>query len=199
MTTAPDASQQCRRGARLRQRLRPGPRRGKGIARDIDPVEIAVVLGAVLQMVDHLKRGAERVIGGPDRPRLAMDVEDEAADRVYIPRDAFAAAGTGPEALAEPRASPALLACILGLAQRTAGLLEEARPFARRIGDTRLALEVAVIHRLAQRLTRGLMKRDPLSERVHLSATESAPLALAAMGRTILGRLFRRPALERAS
>jgi hydroxysqualene synthase len=153
-----------------------------GEPRSIWPANDA--LCAALQVINHLQD-------------CAKDYRD--LDRVYIPRDAFAAAGTGPEALAAPRASPALLACIRGLAERTAGLLEEARPFARRIGDTRLALEVAVIHRLAQRLTGGLMKRDPLSERVHLSATESAPLALAAMGRTILGRLFRRPALERAS
>ena len=153
-----------------------------GEPRSIWPANDA--LCAALQVINHLQD-------------CAKDYRD--LDRVYIPRDAFTAAGTGPEALAEPRASPALLACIRGLAERTAGLLEEARPFARSIGDTRLALEVAVIHRLAQRLTGGLMKRDPLSERVHLSGTESAPLALAAMGRTILGRLFRRPALERAS
>ena len=153
-----------------------------GEPRSIWPANDA--LCAALQVINHLQD-------------CAKDYRD--LDRVYIPRDAFAAAGTGPEALAEPCASPALLACIRGLAQRTAGLLEEARPFARKIGDTRLALEVAVIHRLAQRLTQGLMKRDPLSERVHLSGAESAPLALAAMGQAILGRLFRRPALERVS
>ena len=141
-------------------------------------------LCAALQVINHLQD-------------CAKDYRD--LDRVYIPRDAFAAAGTGPEALAAPRASPELLACIRRLAERTAGLLEEARPFARSIADTRLALEVAVIHRLAQRLTQGLMTRDPLSERVHLSGAESAPLALAAMGQAILGRLFRRPALERVS
>ena len=153
-----------------------------GEPRSIWPANDA--LCAALQVINHLQD-------------CAKDYRD--LDRVYIPRDAFAAAGTGPEALAEPSASPALLACIRGLAERTAGLLEEARPFARRIGDTRLALEVAVIHRLAERLTGDLMKRDPLSERVHLSGTESAPLAVLAMGQAILGRFFRRPTLERVS
>jgi len=141
-------------------------------------------LCAALQVINHLQD-------------CAKDYRD--LDRVYIPHDAFAAAGTGPEALAAPRASEALLACIRGLAARTADLLEEARPFARQIADTRLALEVAVIHRLASRLTDWLTKRDPLSERVHLSGTEAAPLALAAMGQTLLGRLVRRPAVGRES
>jgi hydroxysqualene synthase len=141
-------------------------------------------LCAALQVINHLQD-------------CARDYRD--LDRVYIPGDAFAAAGTGPEALAAPRASAALLACIRGLAARTAGLLEEARPFAGQIADTRLALEVAVIHRLALRLTRGLTARDPLSERVHLSGAESAPLVLAAMGRTMLARLLRRPAARRRS
>lgn len=141
-------------------------------------------LCAALQVINHLQD-------------CAKDYRD--LDRVYIPHDAFAAAGTGPEALAAPRASDALLACIRDLAARTADLLEEARPFARQIADTRLALEVAVIHRLASRLTDWLTTRDPLSERVHLSGSQAAPLALAAMGQTLLGRLVRRPAVGRES
>ena len=37
------------------------------------------------------------------------------------------------------------------------------------INDWRLGLEVSVINTLAHRLTRILMARDPLSERVHLA------------------------------
>lgn len=141
-------------------------------------------LCAALQVINHLQD-------------CAKDYRD--LDRVYIPRDAFAAVGTGPEALAAPRASAELLACIRSLAARTASLLEEARPFARQIADTRLALEVAVIHRLAGRLTDWLTRRDPLSERVHLSGGEAAPLALAAIGQALLGRLVRRPPVRRES
>jgi hypothetical protein len=89
-----------------------------------------------------------------------------------------------------------LLACIRDLAARTAVLLEEAAPFALQIADRRLALEVSVIHRLAARLTAGLAQRDPLSERVHLSGLESAPLALLAMGQTLVSRLIHRPAVK---
>ena len=40
-----------------------------------------MILGAVLQMIDHLQGGAQRVVGGPQRRRLAVHVEHEASDR----------------------------------------------------------------------------------------------------------------------
>jgi squalene synthase HpnC len=89
-------------------------------------------------------------------------------DRVYIPLDAFAGAGTAVEALGAAQAAPALRACVHRLAQRTGRLLRESSPFSSQIDDTRLALEVAVIQRLAERLVVLLARRDPLSERVHL-------------------------------
>ena len=39
-----------------------------------------VILSAILQVVDDLQRGAERVIGGPSRAALAVNVEHEASD-----------------------------------------------------------------------------------------------------------------------
>ena len=57
------------------------PARGERVLRNIDAVEIAIVVLAVLQMIDDLQRGAQRVVGRPDRAALAMDVADEAADR----------------------------------------------------------------------------------------------------------------------
>ena len=150
-----------------------------GEARSTWPASDA--LCAALQVINHLQD-------------CGKDYRD--LDRVYIPRDAFVAAGTGPEALAAPRASKELLACIRDLAARTALLLDEAALFALQITDRRLALEVSVIHRLAARLTAGLAQRDPLSERVHLSGLESAPLALLAMGQTLVSRLIHRPAVK---
>ena len=47
-----------------------------------------------------------------------------ALDRVYIPLDALAAAGSSVEALDAPRATPQLLACLHGLADRTGVMLE---------------------------------------------------------------------------
>ena len=67
-------------------------------------------------------------------------------NRVYIPVDALAAAGAAPEELGASRASPKLLRCIHDLAARNACLLAEGEPFSAQIENTRLALEVAVIH-----------------------------------------------------
>jgi len=90
-------------------------------------------------------------------------------NRVYIPLDAFAASGAAVEDLSKDRAPPALLACIHRLAARNAVLLAESDPFAAQIENTRLALEVSVIHTYARRIVAMLQARDPLSERVHLS------------------------------
>jgi len=89
-------------------------------------------------------------------------------NRVYIPQEALAACGATVEALGEPRASPALLACLHRLAERTERLLNESDAFPLLINDARLGLEISVINTLAHRLTRILMARDPLSEPVHL-------------------------------
>jgi len=113
-------------------------------------------------------------------------------DRVYIPLDALAAGGVGVEALGAPRASPALLACLHKLAERTERLLSESDVFAGLINDTRLALEVAVINSLAHRLTRLLMARDPLSERVHLQLPAVAGLTMVGILRGAARRLGRR-------
>ena len=90
-------------------------------------------------------------------------------NRVYVPQDALAAAGVTVEALGEPRASPALLACLHRLANKTELLLRQADVFPSLVADRRLGLEIAVIVRLAHHLTGVLMQRDPLSERVHVS------------------------------
>jgi squalene synthase HpnC len=120
-------------------------------------------LCAALQIINHLQDC------GKDYRNL---------DRVYIPLDAFAAAGAGVEALGAACASPALLACMHGLARRTGDLLRESRAFSASIDDTRLALEVAVIQRLAQRLLGLLSRRDPLCARVHLGKAGVAGFGL---------------------
>jgi hydroxysqualene synthase len=62
------------------------------------------------------------------------------------------------------------------------------------IGDLRLALEVAVIQKLAVNLVGRLMRRDPLSERVHHNAAEVSCLAAAAIVTALPRRAARRPA-----
>jgi phytoene/squalene synthetase len=102
-------------------------------------------------------------------------------DRVYVPLDALAAAGLGVAALGETHASPALLACLHKLADRTEQLLAQSDDFASLVADRRLGLEIAVIGRLAHQLTDVLKRRDPLSERVHLGKLAVASTSAAAI------------------
>jgi len=135
-------------------------------------------LCAALQIINHLQDC------GADYCNL---------DRVYVPLDALAASGATVEDLGGNASPPALRACLHNLAVRTAHLLDQSAPFAARIADFRLALEVAVIQRLARRLTAMLGRRDPLSERVHLKTPGVVAAGLlgvlaGAAGR--VGRLF---------
>jgi squalene synthase HpnC len=109
-------------------------------------------------------------------------------DRCYLPQDELAAAGTSVEALNDPTASSALRRVIADLARQTGGLLAQSAAFSSDIRDTRLALEVSVIQHLAEDLNRGLMRRDPLSERVHHSKSQAARLALSAVASFALHR-----------
>ena len=93
-------------------------------------------------------------------------------NRVYLPRDALAAAGASVEALGEGRASPQLLQCLHGLAVRTEALLDESKSLSAEVKDLRLGLEISVIQAFADRIVRLLKVRDPLSERVHLGPVE---------------------------
>lgn len=116
-------------------------------------------------------------------------------NRVYIPLDAFAATGAAPEQLGAGRASPQLLRCIHDLAARNEKLLRESDPFSGLIANTRLALEVSVIHTYARRIVALLQRRDPLSERVHLSKAQFALYGLGAILINSLRRIGRtRPA-----
>ncbi len=145
-----------------------------GEEQDIWPASDA--LCAALQVINHLQDC------GKDYRTL---------NRVYIPLDALAAANTAPEALGESKSSPALRGVIEGLARRNNGLLANASSFEGQIRDTRLALEVAVIQRLAESLNGRLLSRDPLSEPVHHSKPQALALALLTTARFLVRR--RRP------
>jgi squalene synthase HpnC len=133
-------------------------------------------LCAALQIVNHLQD-------------CAKDFRN--LNRVYIPLDAFAAAGIGPDALNSDRASPALMGLIAGMARKTSDLLVQSRSFAGQVRDHRLALEIKVIQTLAENLSRRLVRRDPLSERVHHSKSEALLLAISASVRFAAGRVAR--------
>ena len=96
------------------------------------------------------------------------------------------------EALGADKAAPALVEVISGLARKNAELLEVSRPFASRIRDGRLALEVDLIQTLADDLNTMLINRDPLSQSVHHSKMDVAALFVKRFPAFALMRL-RRP------
>jgi squalene synthase HpnC len=113
-----------------------------------------------------------------------------ALDRVYLPEDILTAHGAAVADLAAPAAPPGLAAALHEIATRTEALLTESALFARHIMDWRLGLEVAAIQRLAEVLNRGLMRRDPLSQPVHLGKRGFAAVALGGIVRGVAVRTF---------
>lgn len=135
-------------------------------------------LCAALQVINHLQDCAK---------------DHRALDRVYLPTDWLARNGASVADLAGPRSTPGLIATIRETAAAAAGLLATSAGFARQIRDTRLALEVAAIQRLAEVLAGRLARRDPLADSVHLSKAGAAAVALPAMAREGLARLLKSP------
>jgi len=138
-------------------------------------------LCAALQVINHLQDCAK---------------DYRALDRVYLPLDLLQAHGLGVAALASPRASPALRACLRSIVGRTTELLPEASKLPLAVKDARLGLETGIIVRLAHRLITLLMTRDPLSERVHLTRPGAALQAAQGVAATLAARLTQ-PCLRR--
>jgi squalene synthase HpnC len=130
-------------------------------------------LCAALQIINHLQDC------GLDYRRL---------DRVYIPLEAFARADARVESLNGRAADPALRRCFDEICPKIDDLLRKAEPLALAVNDLRLGLEIAVIQRLANVLSKRLSRRDPLSERVHLNAREAAATSIAAVVRSLSRR-----------
>lgn len=128
---------------------------------------------AALQIINHLQDCGK---------------DYRALGRVYLPADLMAKHGARVEDLAAPKATPALRAVIKDCALRTLALLEVGEDLPDHVADTRLALETAVVIALAKALVRGLMERDPLSERVHHGKLAFAGIALRAAGSALLRR-----------
>ncbi len=89
--------------------------------------------------------------------------------RVYLPADWMAEAGAVPEDLTSSRTSPQLRTVFNRMLDATDKLLIEAGGLPKGILNRRLALEAAVIIRIAQALCALLRQRDPLAQRVTLS------------------------------
>jgi squalene synthase HpnC len=128
----------------------------------------------------------------------AKDFRD--LNRVYLPRDALAAAGASVEELGAARSSPQLLQCLQALAVRTETLLDESKSLAPQVKDFRLGLEISVIQAFADKIVSMLKVRDPLSERVHLSKLELLVLSMGGIAGEIARRATgRRPMSKTAA
>ena len=130
-----------------------------------DPAGYAAsdALCSALQVINHLQDCAD---------------DYRALDRVYLPEDWLAEAGTSVTALDAPAASAGLRRVLDRCLEGTELLMVEARGLPGRLTSLRLAMESAVIVRLADRLSGELRRRDPLAERVVLSKTQVGFCAL---------------------
>ncbi|GJE40283.1 squalene synthase HpnC [Methylobacterium persicinum] len=131
---------------------------------------------AALQVINHLQD-------------CGKDFRD--LDRVYLPQDCLDRHGATIAMLGEAKAPPQLRAVFRELAGRCLDLLDEGAVLPDLIDDTRLSLEIAAIHRLAVVLSRGLLERDPLSEKVHHGKAAFALFALRGVAATLARRPFR--------
>ena len=121
-------------------------------------------------------------------------------NRVYLPRDALAAAGASVEELGAIRSSAPLLQCLHSLAARTEILLDEGKSLAAEVKDFRLGLEVSVIQAFADKIVSLLKVRDPLSETVHLGPTQLLVHSLGGMAGEMTRRAVgRRPVSKPAA
>ena len=127
----------------------------------------------VLQVLNHLQ-----------------DLKDDyrALDRVYLPQDWMAEAGATVEDIAADRASPALRRVIDRCLDGCEVMMAEARKLSSALDDRRLAMESAVIVRLADRLLKLLRRGDPIAGRVALTKRDFLCCGVRGMVAGLLGR-----------
>ncbi len=114
-----------------------------------------------------------------------QDCRDDflALDRVYLPGDAFEAAGIDVAELAKPAASLAMREVLDQTLDGVDALLRQAAALPRRLARQRLAAETAVVLEMANALSAALRRRDPLAGRVTLSRPRFALVSIMAIGR----------------
>jgi hydroxysqualene synthase len=136
-------------------------------------------LCAALQVINHLQDCGD-------------DYRD--LDRVYVPAPWLAAEGLDVDVLAARRSPQGLRRVLDRLLDGTDALLRRSAPMALAVRDRGLALEVAAIQALAERLAGELRHRDPLAERVKLGRVTMVGIGLRAAAAIALRRAFKRQA-----
>ena len=119
-----------------------------------------------------------------------QDCADDYAemDRVYLPQQWMRVAGAATEDLARPMTSPGLRRVMDQCLEGTEQLLREARRLPGVLHSRRLALESAVIVRIADRLALRLMREDPIATRVALSKPAALRCTVSGVLDVLLGR-----------
>ena len=121
-----------------------------------------------------------------------QDCQDDyrALDRVYLPLDWMGAQGIEMSALEEARSGPGLRRVLDRCLDGVAELMRAARELPAKLRSPRLAMESAIIVRLAERLTVLLRRGDPLAGRVALSRVDFLACGLHGAGGVLVQRGF---------
>jgi len=116
-------------------------------------------------------------------------------NRVYLPRNALAAAGATVEMLGQDKSPQPLLRCLHDLAKRTEKLLDQSQSLNAGVKDTRLGVEISVIQTYADKIVQLLKVRDPLSERVHLKPLQFLGYSISGIAAELTRRVLCRGAV----
>lgn len=119
-----------------------------------------------------------------------QDCKDDflALDRVYLPGDWLQAEGVHTGALAGDAASDGLLRVIRASARAADELLVGARLLPGELRSRQLAMETAVIIRIAQKLTARLLGEDPVAKRIALGRMQFIRCGISGVLDILLGR-----------
>ena len=135
--------------------------------------EFSDALCNALQVINHLQ-----------------DCKDDylALDRVYLPQRWLKAAGGKTEDLKAAAASPGLQKTILRCAADSRKLMETARKLPAHLKSRHLAMESAVIVKIADKLLDKLEREDPVAGRVELNKFQFFTCGVAGVFSVLLGR-----------
>ncbi len=118
-------------------------------------------------------------------------IDYESLNRVYLPQNWMAAAGVEVRALAGNRSTVSLRRVLDQCLDSTERLLVVASQLPAQFRNLRVAMEAAVIVRIARKLIAELRQRDPLAERVVLTKPQYAICAIRGVGCALYHRVFR--------
>lgn len=123
-----------------------------------------------------------------------QDCKDDylALDRVYLPREWMTTNGVTVDDLARDHAVPGMRAVLDATLEGVEELMKTARTLPARLKNRRLAMESAVIVRLADRLAALLAAGDPIAGRVALKKTDFMRCGFTGVAQTWLNRPWSR-------